>query len=599
MEVRIYFECLEQAYNYILPLVKKGVEKSKFLNNISIKLVRRPRVLTSKEKNALHTIYSLTTPDFLVTFCEDEREVPIIVGEISEAVKTEDHELQRAIGAIASALVGSIYLKISGEKLSPRDHGGKKEFNPLTTGKILYQQLNYSGFILGKWPTEENNPYILKRNKNFLSCPASIPIVEKVFPVIVKGVIDNSKDIIKKEKNVADVALLSISSIEEFIKYKNELDSAPGIDELRKDWEGRKKGTRKPRIYLNKDILMIKINRFSHAADPDRGILIFSSVIFNTKNVLVRYVVKKEVNSRWDLFIKFIEQAIEEGLSPTFFDLLKNSIKDKINEKTIEITEFLVKERGKWEGNKVLSSIFLFSDGFLIEGNGKELNLKWDREKIFKINKDDLKNSLIQFFKSKEYGKPLSIEETTELNEDEVTYIVVHQILKPNNFDIIFVSYPGAQGGFPILPEEKVGRKRPRKYIDIMAWLPSRNKNISGDIALEESKETFNTKEFNIILKRLNKFRTDRRFINALKSALKIQYKERELKHIFIGVAFGAVDSIRTRWNPTEVDFIIRIINREKWQLAFFGNYLKYAFKHMEGKIKLPIVYKNNGSHTN
>ncbi len=597
MEIRVYFECLEQAYHYILPFVKEGINQSK-IKEIPIKLVRSPKSFKNSEKCAIHSIYSLTTPDFLITICEGSVEVPIILGEFSESVLTEDHELQRAIGGVASVLSGCLYLKISGQKLSLKEHGGKKEFNPLTVGRILDEVFGFKGFIVGTWPTMDKNPYILKRDPNYLSCPAKglVPLAEKTITLAVKETVDNYADIISSNKTVEETVVRGLLNANEFQNYQKDIRSAMSLADWIQDWRQRKYQKGESRIRLDQDSLVVKINRFSHAADPDRGMLIFSSFVIPVSTVFVRYVVKDDsVKTRKTLIDRFIKQSLSEGLPFDFITNVERFIKNNLTDNTLDLTELLQRITDKWYNNKVLFSIFLFSDGMIIHDRDQRatFRLKWDRKSIFKIDKNKFKESLIRLFDSRRYVRPSSVKKIErELAEDEVTYVVIHQILKPNNFDIISVSYPGAQGDAAILPEKHKGREQKRMYVDVMAWLPPDNSKQSNELALEESKCSFNKKEIEETIAKLDKIRRERIITEALIETLQRMGENRELRRIVIGVAFGIDTSLTTSWQPAKADFLVRITKRDKWDVAYFGNKLRCAFKYMEGDVRLPQVYE-------
>lgn len=591
-EIRIYFECLEQLLHYILPLIKDGVSESK--DEVEIKFIRKPRRLTNSE-DSIAAIYSLTTPDILITLCKDKKEIPIIIGEFSEAVTTEDHELQRAMGGIAAALSKCIYIKISGQKQSLKEHGGKKDFNPLTIPKIIKSTFNYDGYIFGKWPTLDNNPYILKRDKTFLSCPpnSEILIVEETLKIAIKNVLKNIDEILNNKMTIVQVVLEDLKDKQCFKEYSGLLKKAPGLRELVDDWKSRKgkDENKEPRISFDDNRLIVKINRFSHAADPDRGILIFSSTLVPANIILTRYCVKEECLKKEKLMNAFIKQATEEVLPKDFITNLSKHLRRNLDE-SVDITKFININKKQWEKNKVLYAIFLFSDGMVIHDkkNKCRFQLLWRRKSIFKTSGKVIK-LLEKIFKFREYGMPLKISEVKDLNEDEVSYIVVHNILRPNNFDIVSVSYPGAQGEAAILPEKGKGRRQKRLYIDVIAWLPRTNNYFSSDITLEESKEKLDVSEMKDLIDRLDLFRTDKSMLVALIETLnRLNYRQK-LEHIFIGVAFG-VEDIETKWEPYKVDYLIRIFDRNKWQLACFGERLRETFKTIEGEFELPKVYR-------
>jgi len=601
-EIRIYFECLEQAYHYVLPIVKKGINASSS-KNLPIKLVRIPSNSSLLEGGALSTIYSLTTPDFLISFCTEHAEIPILAGEFTESVLTEDHELQRAIGAVASCLARIIFLKISGCKPSEREHGGKKNFNPLTPVRVLRQVYGYEGYVIGKWATVESNEYVLKRDKSFLSCPMMdlIPIAEQTIAYAVKEVVDNYEDILNGRKDVVEAIIPKLSQTKEYKEFEAEIgdDSASppilSIEQFVEDWKNRKHKSRRPRIVLDDKTLVLKINRFSHAADPDRGMLIFSSFVIPVSNVVSRYIVKAEsLKDKVSLLENFVRQAIEEGMPSNFVNEVEEYTKNKLTLDSVNITTLLKKSQKEWFYNNVLFSIFMFSNSLLIQDESRTISvlLTWNQKEIFNVERSNFLSSLSEFFRSKKYVTPLPIREVTEeLTEDEATYIVVHQILKPNNFEVLSVSYPGAQGDLAILPERQEGRAQKRMYLDVIAWLPQRGSERSGDLALEESKPSFSRTSIESIIQKLDDIRKDKRKTRALREALNKIGERREISHIFIGVAFGLERNLLTTWQPSKVDFLVRILRRKRWELAYFGNTLKYAFKNMEGEVRLPRMY--------
>jgi len=93
-EIRIYYESLEQANHFILPIIKKYNKKSK------VKLVRLKGSYKNYSKNVAPIIF-WKNPDILITSIIKGEEFPLIQIEFSNAVFTEDHELQRFDGLVA------------------------------------------------------------------------------------------------------------------------------------------------------------------------------------------------------------------------------------------------------------------------------------------------------------------------------------------------------------------------------------------------------------------------------------------------------------------------------------------------------------------
>ena len=130
-QIRIYYESIEQGANFIKPIVESVIDK-----NTEIILVRRPKKASELNDGAISALLTMTTPDALITGVFDDKEFPLVVIEFTEAVTTEDHELQRTYGAIAAHLAGAYYLKLSGDKKSEKEFGGAK-YNPYSTPKIF------------------------------------------------------------------------------------------------------------------------------------------------------------------------------------------------------------------------------------------------------------------------------------------------------------------------------------------------------------------------------------------------------------------------------------------------------------------------------
>jgi hypothetical protein len=590
MEIRVYFECLEQAMAFVVPGVKKGLAITN--KNIPIKLIRRPTNIPLSFKNCIGAIYSLTTPDFLITVVINDKEIPLVIGEFSEAVLTEDHELQRAIGAISAAMVGGIYLKIAGEKTSDRAHGGLTDFNPLSVAKILKERLGYKGFIMGRWPSIKDNPTILVRDKINLSCPPVnvISIAENIL-TYTGVIIGEHGNKIKSPSAFTSIMLSKLAEDNNYCEYEKNVDSALGLENLLKEWQ-RRAIRRHPRIYVSDQSITIKLNRFSHAADPDRGIITFISLIGGYTKTYFRYCIKKSADSDINKLIRyFVKQATEEGLDRNLIKAITN-INKKCN-KTYDVTIKIKNKLSSINMNKVARCILELCDGFILHDyeDTIEAEIKWNRNSLFSIES----NSNYDFIKETRgfeiIGEPLNIApiKDYDINEDEVTFVVVHSVLQPNEFRVISVSYPGAQGDAAILPERAKGRAQSRMYIDVIAWLPQ--KCGGPDIALEESKCIFNKREIEAAIRKMNEIRDVKSKKEALIETVHNLGELMEPKRIFIGIAFGVNNRITT-WKPYNVDFIIRIINREKWEIAHFGSALDDALKIREGKTGIPQIYE-------
>ncbi len=592
-EIRLYYESLEQGSDYLLPMIYEVVPKG-----TNIKLVKRPKKANQFPFGALFSIMSFTTPDALITAVKNGIEYPLAIIEFTEAVKTEDHELQRTYGALASYLSETFYIKISGHKESEKVFGGA-EYNPFSTPKILIDQFGYEGYIIAVWGTESDNKFTLQRNPDFPSCPPEIPILKSTIQAIVKS-------FLQSEKNWFENSIIDLKQTSSYRSYRKEVDKATGANELLATWKGRR-GTNlnKLRYFVNKDWIGAKINRFSHAMDPDRGILNFISFVFsNTHQIFGIYalvrprgneILKKDLDSLTTLRNKLAEAITKDrdGVPSWFTDeLIKAAKGAKTQNDTINFQSVWEANKNKISDNKVVATIAFLLDGMYLNHNG--IKLVWDRRKLLGNGKGEMLDVLKTYFSSTKFTNASElVEESNEVDEDEVTYAITHRVLIPNKFKIVSISYPGSQGGGAILPEPDLGKAQPREYPDIIALPPKTNAKI--DVLLNESKGMFRQTDIEKDTAKILRYKYDKKLQTALKETLvvaKVIDQNDNVRNIIIGVAFGVKSNTPTTWKPDEVDFIFRITDRKKWAIGIFNQALRNLIPKIEGYTNFPTVYK-------
>lgn len=595
VEFRVYFECLEQAKDYIFPIIS-GLN----LENSSCKLIKRPKKASQFNKGAMHSILSLATPDILITAVKNNCEHPLVFIEFSEAVKTEDHELQRTYGAVAAYLSNAFYIKISGHKESEKEFGGAY-YDPYSTPKILNEILNYEGYIIAEWATDVNNKFNLERNLQYPSCPPEIPILNDVIETIVREFHTNHINWFTKSIEL-------LKNKKSFIDFIKQVENAKGAENLLEEWrerEIRNRSLNKLRYFVNSKFIAAKINRFSHAMDPDRGILTFISFVFSDYfkiygiYALVRprggNILKSNLTNIKNLRAK-LKHALkkDKGGIPIWFEnelikIIKNA--KSINE-IIDFHPIFEKYKDNISENKVIATLAYFLDGMYLNHNG--ILLTWDRKKLLGSSYDKFLISLKRFFNSVHYVAPQKVSMIKdEVDEDEVTYTIIHKVLIPNNFKIVSVSYPGSQGGCAVLPRPELGKAQPREYPDIIALLPSSNSEI--EVLLNESKGMFNKNSIDKDLNKTLRYKTENNLKTALKETLvvaKVIDKNDNILNILIGVAFGVKSDTKTTWQPDQVDFIFRITDRKKWSIGIFNQSLLSHIPIIEGETDFPDMYK-------
>ena len=592
-EFRIYFECLEQANDYIKPIINEVIKGF----DIKITLVKRPKKTEQLPEGSIYALYSLTTPDILITGVSQNIEYPLALIEFTEAVQTEDHELQRSYGALAAYLAQMFYIKISGEKKSDKKFGGA-EYNPYSTPKILIDKFSYEGFIIADWQTNGN--YNLQRSENLFGCPPDISILKDVLQSITKTFLQNSYNWFKN-------TLVMLKARQSYQSFRQKVDNAAGSQELLKEWQSREVRNRnlnKLRYFVRKNWIGAKINRFSHAMDPDRGILTFISFIFSqTHKVYGIYALVRPRNddlkddiTNLAALKNHLNKALENdknGIPRWFAAELKEIVQTATSQtQEIDFQPIWEKYKDKISENKVILTMAYMVDGIYLNHNG--IRLYWDRYKLLGNLNENFLSSFKTFFGFTNFTLTVPIEYIqNEVDEDEVTYTLIHKVFIPNKFHIISISYPGSQGGCAILPDPQKGKSQPREYPDIIALPPFKNPEI--DVLLNESKGMFSLSSIQKDTEKILRYKTSANLQAALKETLvmaEVFDKNDRIHKILIGVAFGLKSDTPTTWKPDQVDFIFRIVNRKKWSIGIFNQALRDLIPKIEGDTNFPVIYK-------
>ena len=596
MEIRVYYESLEQGYNYIVPYIKQAIGKKAY----PIQLVKRPNSNSQLVKgSSLAAIHSMIKPDVLITGINNNVEYPLAVIEFSEAVTTEDHELQRTAGAVAACLANAYYIKISGHKVSSKLFGGAT-YNPYSTPKMFSEKLNYNAYIIADWKTDVRTATSLKRNKEFPACPPDIELLKDTIFCVIDAFMNHST-------KWYDVSLQSLALKESYKSFLQKVKEATGSKTLLEIWKQRdirQSNKNRVRFFVNDKSISVKINRFSHAMDPDRGILTFISFLFsNTHQIygfysLVRQrskgILKADVIDIKSLKAK-VNAAIEKdkGGVPKWFsegilDIIKSATRQ---DEEIDIQDFWQTNQDKITQNKVVMTIAYFSDALFLNHNG--IKLYWDRNKLINNSTNDFVKAIKSMFGFNDYIAPTTLEKVTKyVDEDEVTYTLAHKVFIPNGFEIVFISYPGAQGGGSILPERHKGKAQPREYPDIVALPPKTAKDI--DVLVNESKGMFDKTKVEKDVEKVLRYKHEPKLKNALKEALvvaKVINKSKVLENVIIGISFGTEKGKYETWSPADVDFILRIVDRENWAIGIFNQALHDVIPIIAGNTDFPDIY--------
>lgn len=476
MEVRIYYGSLEQANHFVKPII----DSIKGAMPVLVKL--KPKTVV---KNQIHGILAWKNPDILITCVDRDRETVLFMVEFSTAAYTKDHELQRFDNYIPLIDQNFIHVKISSKKVSSSKSGGQVNFDQNLPYVLLWKHLGKIAYVF-EWPSNND---MVKVNEDYLSCPQTIDEFEDLVKIGVQCWMNSPKTWIESTNKLFE-------SHNKLVKKYNGLvvENITKLDSKRNDYYANHPMT-------NSSTLVFKINRFGHAMDPDCGMLVYYGMLADftgvCKSIIVKFKMSDKSGTWYEKAGRSTEKQISEyirnnGLNTPedfarcFSIATKIDIKDEINkikDGVLDLTDFVKNNYG--DMSKPLRIIFGFSNIILLNDldDNTILNIKFDRIKI-------------------EGSMELSYEPTpltdTEYTEDELTYIIVHSVLKDNGYRMISVSYPAAQGNRVILVQPSTGRRQPREYIDIVAYK-------SNILSMTENKQ--NPKELYDDIKKLKKYR--------------------------------------------------------------------------------------------
>ena len=279
-EIRIYYESIEQGANYIKPLIEDVLNKYKL--KVDVKLIKLKGSYSYYSQKVAPIIF-WKDPDILITAIIDKGEYPLMLIEFSNAVFTEDHELQRFDGLVASAENNCIYIKISPiHKESQSEHGGNIEFDYVGPFSLILKKF---GKLFYHFDWICNDKGIVDVDKNYLSVPKKIDefnkLIECIFKFLAQSKFTEEKWINEFEKEILNIKFFKDWK-ETLTKFN--LPDITKLDSSRSEWLSSKKE------------FVLKLNRFGHAMDPERGMLAYYGTLY-TKTV--SKMMFNEQNNSW------------------------------------------------------------------------------------------------------------------------------------------------------------------------------------------------------------------------------------------------------------------------------------------------------------
>lgn len=581
MELRVYYESLEQSLHYLVEDIKKSFP------DIDVLLVKKcqqsinTKGFKKEYSKNLSKILIRKNPDLIVTIINNNIEYPLCVIEFSTAVFTKDHEQQRSDNFQIPIKNNVFYIKVSSTKKDSGNHGGDTSYNYLEPFSLCFNKYEKLPFHI-EWEVEESNPKYVKKNKKYKSIPHQNSHFIELIEIIIKSYLSSDYD------NYEEKVLSIINQHNHFKNWinclteYNDYENLKSINSSRTEWFDYF-------IPLGKsNVFVLKFNRMGHAMDPERGMLTHYNTFFGDKDIF--FISKLVFDKNSDSWYKSTPREKEikdrisqidnidkpdlveffiKGLSiPNSEQLL--SILGGLENSIYDISNYVIDNFQYF--NSAVRTIFENSKSLILtNGINSELFLVWE--------------GVFADFDYSNLPSVTSIKKRTSISEDDVTYITMNDVFRVNSITPISVSYPGAQSDTPVLPDKELGRKQLRTYIDSVGF-----KNES--IILQENKGSFKLKEIVSDISKILKFKQDKNYIDAI-----IQFsveQNLEVKNIIIGVGFGYSNQMSSKLSECGIDkvdyFLVISENMDSWKI--FSNTDDNIFPIKTSNLLYPLTYE-------
>lgn len=496
-QYRIYYESYEQALHFLAPALLQADPTATF-DLVSITKIRKDSTIANHIVSAL----ILKNPDALFTkILDGGEEIGFAWIEVSTAVDTQDHDLQRFDSVVAAAMSGIPFIKVWARRSSSSSHGGQLNYDLEQSLKLSWQSLNAPAIEV-EWPINPDKTRAI-RNPKHMSCP--------------DGTL-----------KLADVLITALEGLDGY-KNPNHLFLNTGL--IKYPWIQNKINSylqplgifnpnNSTRLYKNNNRWHFKFNRWGHAMDPERGMSWFYSNRIGQR--LIGLLNDPDANT--------INEAASNFKNATGINL--NIIP---GQSTYNIDNIILNSVINRSGRSILCNCdeFRVCD---ISGNIL-LELHWT------IPASKIPLPLVNT------GPSTKLYKLDKTSEDDVTYAVANLFYPVNGFSVHSVSYPGAQGDFALL--EGGGRKVKRTYIDVIALKNSDGLEIVG---LTESKGSTSSTVISGDADKVSEWKNDTEKRNILLKAI----ERSEGAQIHASVAFPGEVMVPFA-SASKIDFIVTV----------------------------------------
>lgn len=566
---RIYYGALEQANHFVRPAIERAAPGAR------IDLVRLGRYRAGAPRTAISAIHEWKDPDILVTAIgggggggAGQIEAPLLTIEFSTAAFTKDHELQRFDNYIPLMLGEFVAVKISPTNKRAGDHGGDSNYNYLKPLALVEQRIKTTPYHF-EWRVDKGMSRVVL-DRAYLSCPPRITEFEGLVAACVRRHAGGDGGEGWTRRVCEESA--------DRVRWRERLRAEP--------LEDATVLASKRTLYRN-GALELKINRMGHAMDPERGMLCYYGVL--TSPVTTVFVFDAAKKTWYDgatqsgLVARHVEDsglaapydyALCFALGTKIDGRLRGAL-DQVREGQTEVDIGGFVDANYDELPKALKTIFSFSD---------RLELR-----------DPAGRTMVAFTYRRRSPRrtpgtyPPSPLKRAGITEDDVTYLIVHDVLKQNGLEIVAVSYPAAQGDRVMLIEKSTGRTQKRDYLDLV-FLTRANIN------LHENKGMFAQAGVGRDVDKLKRYKApDRRqvvddFIDRYYDGQlpKDDVKKRCIR-IGVGFVYDGAFALSKAQFLDDLDYFVYIKSSMEWSLWQCGDDL--GFSVFKGTARLPPTY--------
>lgn len=590
-EVRIYAEVLEQSIDFKDYFLKAGVEAP-----IKTIYAKKGRSTFDSSDSFLTRLRKSKDVDILISFVSEKNEYPVLMVEYSTAVPTDDHKMQRSDvyfwGSVFKVPELKIYPKSKGMR---QNFGGGDRFTDEQEQIVAFRKGTILWPIL--WDNINNTVDVLQTKQNRLSC---ISYSKEILGYVKKVITSFEKASSFIELHNIEMRLFKKENKKIFEKYEGDNLHNMIVNSARFTWD------------IPNEKLIVKINRFGHAMDPDRGALFFTNMLVGFNNLITEFQVNRRgINNRGGYKSLFDSLASKDSLLQYVNNIINNqgnvftdedaiyvfrkalSIADadipfkKIGEHKYHIDDLNLFKFLNNHPSVATKSLFLLSSELRFTDKNRRTicSITWDETPIRLFLGTIATNNFAPL--------PLKQLSQSDVKEDIITYASV-ELYKKLQFGLLAVSYPGAQGDRAILTGQ--GRRTKRTYVDIIAYSVNKNEYI---VYLEECKDKLSKSGKDIV--KLNGIINSEEKMSGLKELFRKTIRKNNIKKVYKSVGGSFTNS----YNSLNVDYIFmfNISERKRTNnliytvavvdLNLIDTFKPLANKHnrLEGIIKLEDVF--------